>query len=96
MFTFLFDDVGSPLNYGHMDDFGVKSFTLIRRDGKAHVVKFHWKAACGVKCLLDDEAVTVGDTCHTHATKDLTESIAAGNYLEWKHFIQTIDADHED
>jgi len=33
-----------------------------------------------VKCLLDDEVVTVGGTCHTHATKDLTDSIAAGNY----------------
>nr|WDD45562.1 catalase [Hordeum vulgare subsp. vulgare] len=96
MFTFLFDDVGIPLNYRHMDGFGVNTYTLISRDGKAHLVKFHWKPTCGVKCLLDDEAVTVGGTCHTHATKDLTDSIAAGNYPEWKLFIQTIDADHED
>ncbi|KAI4977347.1 hypothetical protein ZWY2020_057259 [Hordeum vulgare] len=80
----------------HMDGFGVNTYTLISRDGKAHLVKFHWKPTCGVKCLLDDEAVTVGGTCHTHATKDLTDSIAAGNYPEWKLFIQTIDADHED
>lgn len=35
-------------------------------------------------------------TNHSHATKDLTDSIAAGNYPEWKLFIQTIDPDYED
>jgi len=96
MFTFLFDDVGIPLNYRHMEGFGVNTYTLINRAGKPHLVKFHWKPTCGVKCLLDDEAVTVGGTCHSHATKDLYDSIAAGNYPEWKLYIQTIDPDHED
>lgn len=35
-------------------------------------------------------------TNHSHATKDLYDSIAAGNYPEWKLFIQTIDPDYED
>ena len=96
MFTFLFDDVGIPLNYRHMEGFGVNTYTLINRAGKPHLVKFHWKPTCGVKCLLDDEAVTVGGTCHSHATKDLYDSIAAGNFPEWKLYIQTIDPDHED
>lgn len=96
MFTFLFDDVGVPLNYRHMDGFGVNTYTLISKDGKAHYVKFHWKPTCGVKCLLEDEAITVGGSNHSHATKDLYDSIQAGSYPEWKLFIQTIDPDHED
>ena len=32
-------------------------------------VKFHWKPTCGVKNLLEDEAVTVGGSNHSHATQ---------------------------
>ncbi|KAG0460694.1 hypothetical protein HPP92_020991 [Vanilla planifolia] len=95
MFTYLFDDVGIPQDYRHMDGSGVNTYTLINRDGKVHYVKFHWRPTCGVKCLLDDEAVMVGGKNHSHATKDLYDAIAAGNYPEWKLYIQTIDPDHE-
>ena len=68
-FTFLQDDVGIPLNYRHMEGFGVHTFTLINKEGKITYVKFHWKPTCGVKNLLEDEAVTVGGTNHSHATQ---------------------------
>ncbi|KAK9109430.1 hypothetical protein Sjap_017490 [Stephania japonica] len=64
MFTFLFDDIGIPQDYRHMDGSGVNTYTLINKAGKAHY--------------------------------DLYDSIAAGNYPEWKLFIQIIDLDHED
>ncbi|GFS35954.1 catalase 2 [Actinidia rufa] len=96
MFTFLFDDVGVPQDYRHMEGSGVNTYTLINKAGKVHYVKFHWKPTCGVKCLLEEEAIKVGGSNHSHATKDLSDSIAAGNYPEWKLFIQTIDPNHED
>ncbi|KAF2312490.1 hypothetical protein GH714_034861 [Hevea brasiliensis] len=96
MFTFLFDDIGIPQDYRHMDGSGVNTYTLINKAGKAYYVKFHWKPTCGVKSLLEDEAIRVGGSNHSHATQDLYDSIAAGNYPEWKLFIQTIDpADEE-
>ena len=95
-FAFLFDDVGVPQDYRHMEGFGVHTFTLINKAGKANYVKFHWKPTCGVKCLLEDEAIRVGGTNHSHATQDLYDSIKAGNYPEWKLFIQTMDPEHED
>ncbi|KAL7247448.1 hypothetical protein ACSBR2_002376 [Camellia fascicularis] len=85
MFSFLFDDVGVPQDYRHMEGSGVNTY-----------VKFHWKPTCGVKCLLEEEAIKVGGSNHSHATQDLYDSIATGNYPEWKLFIQTIDPDHED
>lgn len=42
----------------------------------------------GVKNLLEDEAVVVGGSNHSHATQDLYDSIAAGDYPEWKLLIQ--------
>ena len=41
-----------------------------------------------MKNLLEDEAVVVGGTNHSHATQDLYDSIAAGDYPEWKLLIQ--------
>ncbi|CAN4083571.1 unnamed protein product [Withania somnifera] len=96
MFTFLFDDIGIPQDYRHMDGSGVHTFTLINKAGKSTYVKFHWRPTCGVKSLLEEEAIRVGGANHSHATQDLYDSIAAGNYPEWKLFIQTMDPDHED
>ncbi|KAK9109442.1 hypothetical protein Sjap_017502 [Stephania japonica] len=47
MFTFLFDDIGIPQDYRHMDGSGVNTYTLINKAGKAHYVKFHWRPTCG-------------------------------------------------
>ncbi len=46
-FTWLFDDWGVPLNYRHMEGFGVHTFKLINREGKETYCKFHWKPKCG-------------------------------------------------
>ncbi|RRT36223.1 hypothetical protein B296_00057890, partial [Ensete ventricosum] len=94
-FFFLFDDVGVPSDYRHMEGFGVNTYTFINKEGKVNYVKFHWKPTCGVKCLLEDEAIVVGGKNHSHATQDLYDSIAAGNYPEWKLFVQVMDPDQE-
>ena len=95
-FTFFYDDIGVPQDYRHMDGSGVHTFTLLNKAGKATYVKFHWRPTCGVKNLLEEEAIKIGGSNHSHATQDLYDSIAAGNYPEWKLFIQTMDPDHED
>ncbi|XP_021675148.2 catalase isozyme 2 [Hevea brasiliensis] len=95
-FTWFFDDVGIPQDYRHMEGFGVHTFTFINKAGKVTYVKFHWKPTCGVKCLMDDEAKKIGGANHSHATRDLYDSIAAGNFPEWKLFIQTMDPSDED
>ncbi len=96
MFTFLLDDVGIPLNYRHMEGFGVHTFVLVNKAGRETYVKFHWIPSCGVKCLLDDEAVMVGGKNHSHATQDLFDTIARGEFPEWKLCIQTMDPADED
>ncbi len=52
--------------------------------------------ATGEVNLLDDEAVTVGGTNHSHATADLQDAIAAGDYPEWTLCIQTMEIADED
>ncbi|KIY96954.1 catalase [Monoraphidium neglectum] len=96
MFTHLLDDIGVPLNYRHMEGFGVHTFKLVNAAGRETLVKFHWKPKCGVKNLLEDEAVVVGGTNHSHATQDLYDAIAAGDYPEWALMIQTMDPADQD
>ena len=50
----------------------------------------------GERNLLDDEAVQVGGSNHSHATQDLYDNIAAGQYPEWELAIQTMDPREED
>ncbi|XP_042059244.1 catalase-like [Salvia splendens] len=95
-FTFFFDDYGIPQDYRHMEGFGVHTFTLINKAGKVSYVKFHWKPTCGIKCLSEEEAKRIGGENHSHATKDLYDSITAGNFPEWKLFIQIMDPADED
>ncbi|KAF5837428.1 catalase [Dunaliella salina] len=96
MLTFLLDDVGIPKCYRTMPGFGVHAFKMLSRDGRETFVKFHWKPKQGEHNLLDDEAVIVGGSNHSHATKDLYEAIAAGDYPEWTLYIQTMDPKDED
>ena len=42
----------------------------------------------GVECLLEDEAITVGGSNHSHATQDLYDSIAKGDFPEWGLYVQ--------
>lgn len=46
--------------------------------------------------MLEEEAMVVGGKNHSHATQDLYDSIAAGNYPEWKLYVQVMDPDQED
>ncbi len=45
-----------------------------------------------MKNLLEDEAITVGGSNHSHATQDLYDAISAGDYPEWKLLIQVCSA----
>jgi catalase len=93
-FTFFFDDIGIPQDYRHIEGSSVHTYTLINKAGKVYYVKWHWKPTCGVKNLLEEEAIKIGGANHSHATQDLYESIAAGNYPEWKLYFQIMDPDH--
>ena len=56
----------------------------------------HWFwFVAGVKNLLEDEAITVGGSNHSHATQDLYDSIAAGDFPEWKLMVQIMDPSDE-
>jgi len=71
-FSVVVDHQHSPVWFAPVHDvfaYCCCPFTLINKEGKITYVKFHWKPTCGVKNLLEEEAVTVGGSNHSHATK---------------------------
>ena len=55
----------------------------------------HCMHATGAKFLTDDEAVMVGEKNmrHSHATHDLYNAIANGDFPEWTWYIQVMPVD---
>ena len=45
--TYLFDDVGIPANYRHINGSSVHTYSLISSTGKVTFVKFHWLPTAG-------------------------------------------------
>ncbi|BDA47324.1 Catalase isozyme B [Coccomyxa sp. Obi] len=93
--TWLFDNDGIPANWRQMNGFSVNTLKLINASGEEHLCKFHCLPQGGAKFLTDDEAVMVGEKNmrHSHATHDLYNAIANGDFPEWTWYFQVMPVD---
>ncbi len=94
MITHLFSPWGIPANYRHMQGSGVNTYKLVNAEGQAVLCKFHFQPRLGVKNLTQREAEAIQAKDFNHATGDLYDSIARGDFPEWDMFIQIME-DHE-
>lgn len=96
MLTWLFSDLGTPANYREMEGFGVHAFKWVNAEGKVTYVKYHWKPLQGVRSLSAEEASEIQKRDFNHATKDLFEYIAKGDYPEWDLHVQMMPVQDQD
>nr|APZ88361.1 catalase [Bursaphelenchus xylophilus] len=89
-FMFLFSDRGTPDGFRHMDGFGSHTYKLINEKNEGFWVKFHFKTSQGIKNLPVEEAGRLAGDDPDYATRDLYNAIEAGNYPEWKFYIQVM------
>eukprot|EP00026_Physarum_polycephalum_P007982 Phypoly_transcript_08055.p1 GENE.Phypoly_transcript_08055~~Phypoly_transcript_08055.p1 ORF type:complete len:505 (-),score=95.63 Phypoly_transcript_08055:45-1559(-) len=89
-FTYLFDDVGVPTDFRHMDGAGVHTYRWISASGKEKFVKYWWFTQQGVASLETDEQVK-NITNADYATLDLFTSIEAGEFPSWILKVQVLD-----
>lgn len=96
--TWLLDDIGIPKGWRYLEGYGVNTFTFINKEGRETFIKFHWKPKQGAQWLSDEEAMMVGkdNMRHSHATHDLVNAIANGEYPEWTLYVQTMNPADED
>jgi len=91
MLTWLYSDFGIPANLRQTDGWGVHAYKLIDAQGDVSYVKFHWKTKQGIKNLTPKEAAEIQAKDFSHATNDMYENIAAGNYPMWDLYIKVLE-----
>ncbi|MGB3776649.1 MAG: catalase, partial [Leeuwenhoekiella sp.] len=88
-------DRGIPRSFRMMEGFGIHTFRLINKEGKAHFVKFHWKPKLGVHSVTWDEAVKISGADSDFHRRDLWNAIDSGQFPEWELGLQIIPEEDE-
>ncbi|MDD4816700.1 MAG: catalase [Victivallaceae bacterium] len=86
--TILFSDRGTPKNYRENDGHSSHTFMWYNKRGEHFWIKYHFKADLGFHTLTSAEAHRLASTDPDHATRDLHDAIAAGNYPSWTLYVQ--------
>jgi len=86
--TVLFSDRGTPKSYRHMNGYSGHAFMWYNAKGEYWWVKIHFKTEQTIQNLTREEAVRLAGGDPDHATRDLYESIKAGNPPAWKVSVQ--------
>ncbi|MGY1835687.1 catalase [Blastococcus sp. SYSU DS0510] len=93
MVSLVFSPRGLPASYRHMQGFGVNTYKWVNAQGETVLVKYHWLPKQGVKSYTAADAAAVqAQTLGAH-TKDLYDSIAAGDFPSWELHVQLMSDD---
>ena len=94
MVSLVFSPRGLPASLRTMQGFGVNTYKWVNEAGETQLVKYHWLPAQGVASYTAaDGSVIQGQTLGAH-TKDLYDSIEAGDHPSWELHVQLMD-DHD-
>jgi catalase len=91
MITWLFSDRGTPKSYRMQEGFGVNTYVWVNAKGKAVYVKYHWKPTLGVQNLDRHEATRLAGVDPDYLTRDLHDSIARGEEVEYELNVQLME-----
>ena len=84
-----------PKSFRMMEGFGINTFRLVNAKGEFKFVKFHWKPVLGVHSLVWDEAQKVAGKDPDFNRRDLWETIAQGQTVEFELGIQVLKPEDE-
>src|SRR6201985_466937 len=88
MVMWIMSDRAIPRSYRMMEGFGVHTFRLVNDDGESTFVKFHWRPAIGVQSVVWDEAIKISAADPDYHRRDLWETIAGGDTVEFELGVQ--------
>ncbi|WP_022660685.1 catalase [Paucidesulfovibrio longus] len=81
--TVLFSDRGTPATYRHMNGYSSHTFKWYNADGDYFWVQYHFKTDQKIRNFTRQEADKMRADDPDHATRDLHESIAKGDFPSW-------------
>ena len=95
MIMWTMSDRAIPRSLRMMEGFGVHTFKLVNKEGKATFVKFHWKPVLGVHSVAWDEAQKISGKNSDFHREDLWNAIEEGDFPEWDLGVQLIAEEDE-
>lgn len=90
MLTRVYSDYGIPASYREMEGNGVHAFKLVNDKGEYVYVKFHWKPHQAERNLTAAQAEQIQGKNFNHASQDLYEAIARGDFPKWDLHVQVL------
>lgn len=93
MVMWIMSDRTIPRSFRFMEGFGVHSFRMINREGKARFVKFHWKPKQGLQSVVWNEALKINGADPDYHRRDLWDAVQRGDHPEWELGLQVFDED---
>ena len=91
--TWLMGDRGIPRTWRHMNGYTSHTYMWVNASGERFWVKYHFKTDQGVEFFTQDEADQMASADTDYHTRDLFESIAAGDHPSWTLFVQLMPFD---
>ncbi|GHB05131.1 catalase HPII [Modicisalibacter luteus] len=95
MVLWTMSDRAFPRHYRNMEGFGVHTFRLIDKQGKARFAKFHWKPLAGTCSLIWDEAQKLWGRDPDFNRRQMWDDIESGNFLEYELGVQIVEEEDE-
>ncbi|MFZ3137134.1 MAG: catalase [Thermodesulfovibrionales bacterium] len=86
--TILFSDRGTPRTYRNMHGYSSHTYKWYNDKGQYFWVKYHFKSEQSIQNFNREEAEIMKGKDPDHATRDLYDAIARGNYPSWKLEMQ--------
>lgn len=90
-FTYLLDDIGTPLGFKHYNGFSINTFKFINKEGKEMLFRWHFQNVMGEKGQLDQDACRQQFSSHS---TEIMESIENGDYPKYNLMIQVLDPEN--
>ncbi|MEF2230748.1 MAG: catalase [Pseudodesulfovibrio sp.] len=88
--TILFSDRGTPATFRHMNGYSSHTYKWYNAKGDYFWVQYHFKTDQGIKNLTGTEAAALCGRDPDHATRDLHDAIARGEFPSWTLEMQIL------
>lgn len=89
--TVLFSDRGTPFSYRHINGYSGHTFMFYNSKKEYWWIKIHFKTDQKIKNLTREEASALAGADPDHATRDLYQSIKAGETPSWTVYVQIME-----
>ncbi|EGO65095.1 catalase [Acetonema longum] len=92
---YLFSDLGTVRSYRTIPGFGINTYKWVNLRGEETYIRYYWEPCAGVEYIDSKTAAHLAGTDPDVASRDLFDTLAAGNSVEFEMRVQTIKPELE-